>query len=298
MVQVFMGLGEGELAAFEAYADVYPDDCLLLVDTIDTLESGVPNAIKVFEKLKRLGHRPIGIRLDSGDLAHLSIKAAKMLNDAGFPDVTIVLSNDLDELVIWQIITQIQEEAERYGVDPNKLIKRLAYGVGTSLITSAGDAALDGVYKLVAICQDEEWIPTLKISENIDKTLNPGNKRVWRVYDRRGNATADLIALFDEEIPDQSPLVLRHPTMASKQRSLTNTEIDHVEKLLVPVIQEGKIVSEMPGINKIQEMRDADINALDPGVRRLMNPHIYHVSLSQKLWNLKQDLIKKARADQ
>jgi nicotinate phosphoribosyltransferase len=296
MVQVFMGLGEGELAAFQAYADVYPDDCLLLVDTIDTLESGVPNAIRVFEKLKREGHQPGGIRLDSGDLAHLSIKAAKMLNDAGFPDVSIVLSNDLDELVIWQIITQIQEEAQRYGVDPDSLIKRLVFGVGTKLITSGGDAALDGVYKLVAICQNEEWIPTLKISENIDKTLNPGNKRVWRVYDSRGKATADLIALHDEDIPNQDPLKLRHLTMATKQRTLSRSKIDHIEKLLNPVIQDGEIVAERPEIPQMRKTREKDINALDPGVRRIMNPHTYHVSLSQKLWDLKQSLIKKAQS--
>jgi len=136
MVQVFMALGEGELGAFRAYADVYPDDCLLLVDTIDTLESGIPNAIKVFEELRRKGHEPVGIRLDSGDLAHLSIQAAKMLNQAGFPDALIVLSNQLDELVIWQAITQIEAEAARYGVDPDHLIGRLVYGVGTRLITS------------------------------------------------------------------------------------------------------------------------------------------------------------------
>jgi nicotinate phosphoribosyltransferase len=294
MVQVFMGLGEGELAAFEAYADVYPDDCLLLVDTIDTLESGVPNAIKVFEKLKKNGHKPVGIRLDSGDLAHLSIKSAKMLNDAGFPDVTIVLSNNLDELVIWQIITQIQEEADKYGVDPDHLIKRLAYGVGTKLITSAGDAALDGVYKLVAIYQDKEWIPTLKISENVDKTLNPGNKRVWRVYDSRGKATADLIALHDENIQNQDPLELRHPTMATKRRILSKSDIDHIEELLIPIIQDGKIVADRPDIPQMRDIRDKDIHALDPGVRRIMNPHTYHVSLSQKLWDLKQSLIKKA----
>ncbi len=295
MVQVFMGLGEGELAAFRAYADVYPDDCMLLVDTIDTLQSGVPNAIRVFEELKRKGHRPVGIRLDSGDLAHLSILAAKMLNDAGFPDVSIVLSNDLDELVIWQILTQIQEEAERYGVDPEKLIKRLVYGVGTHLITSTGDPALDGVYKLVAICQDGKWIPTLKISENVDKTLNPGNKRVWRVYDQRGKATADLITLQGEDILNQSPLELRHPTMATKRRSLCREEIDHVEKLLVPVILDGEKVYESPTIEQMRETRQKDIDHLDPGVLRIMNPHIYHVSLSAKLWDLKQSLIKKAR---
>jgi nicotinate phosphoribosyltransferase len=295
MVQVFMGLGEGELAAFQAYADVYPDDCLVLVDTIDTLQSGVPNAIKVFEALRRKGHQPVGIRLDSGDLAHLSVLAAKMLNDAGFPDVTIVLSNDLDELVIWQIITQIQEEAERYGVDPDKLINRLAYGVGTHLITSTGNSALDGVYKLVAICQDKEWIPTLKISENVDKTLNPGNKRVWRIYDNRGKATADLITLQGEDVCGYSPLELRHPSMATRRRFLEQDEIDHVEKLLVPIILDGEIVYDKPTIEEMRAIREADIEHLDPGVRRIMNPHIYHVSLSKKLWDLKQSLIKKAR---
>jgi nicotinate phosphoribosyltransferase len=295
MVQLFMGLGEGELAAFQAYADIYPDDCLLLVDTIDTLQSGVPNAIRVFEDLRRKGHRPVGIRLDSGDLAHLSILAAKMLNDAGFPDVSIVLSNDLDELVIWQIITQIQEEADRYGVDPEKLIKRLAYGVGTHLITSTGNSALDGVYKLVAICQDDQWIPTLKISENVDKTLNPGNKRVWRIYDSRGKATADLITLQGEDVTTYSPLELRHPTMATKHRFLEQEEIDHVEKLLVPIIQDGEVVYGKPTIEHMRKIRFADIEHLDPGVRRIMNPHIYHVSLSRKLWDLKQSLIKKVR---
>ncbi len=297
MVQVFMGLGEGELTAFQAYADLYPDDCLLLVDTIDTLQSGVPNAIKVFENLRRKGHQPVGIRLDSGDLAHLSVLASKMLDDAGFPDVSIVLSNDLDELVIWQIITQIQEEADRYDVDPDKLLKRLVYGVGTHLITSTGNPALDGVYKLVSICQDNEWIPTLKISENIDKTLNPGNKRVWRVYDNRGKATADLITLHGEDIRSYSPLELRHPSMATRRRFLGQDEIDHVEKLLVPVILDGKVVYDKPTIKQMREVRDADIDCLDPGVRRIMNPHIYHVSLSKKLWDLKQSLIRKAREE-
>lgn len=293
MVQVFMGLGEGELAAFQAYADLYPDDCLLLVDTIDTLESGIPNAIQVFTKLRQSGHKPVGIRLDSGDLAHLSIKAAKMLNDAGFPDVAIVLSNDLDELVIWQIITQIQEEASRYGVEPDHLIQRLVYGVGTKLITSGGDAALDGVYKLVAIQQNGHWVPTLKISENIDKTLNPGNKRVWRIYDNRGKATADLIALHDEDIPGQSPLNLRHPSLATKHRILQKSDITRLESLLVPVIQDGKRKVAPQTIPELRQIRAKDVEALDPGVRRIMNPHTYHVSLSQALWDLKQSMIRK-----
>jgi len=159
MVQAFMALGMTELDSFQAYADVYPDDCLLLVDTIDTLESGVPNAIRVFENLRQKGHEPVGIRLDSGDLAYLAIQSARLLNGAGFPGVSIVLSSNLDEMVILQILTQIGQEAPRYGLDADKLIKRLIYGVGTNLITSWGHPALDGVYKLVADRQDVEWAP-------------------------------------------------------------------------------------------------------------------------------------------
>src|SRR5207248_3107080 len=208
MVQLFMTLGMGELGAFRAYAEVYPDDCLLLVDTIDTLGSGIPNAIKVFEELRGQGHEPVGIRLDSGDLAYLSIQAAKMLDAAGFPDTSIVLSNELDELVIWQIITQITSEAPRYGVDPDKLTKRLVYGVGTRLITSQGDPALGGVYKMVAVRDGGEWIPSIKISESPQKTPSPGNKRAWRIYDLRGQATADLLTLEGEDPRQMQSIVL------------------------------------------------------------------------------------------
>ena len=198
MVQAFIAMGGREIDAFRAYAELYPDDCVLLVDTVDTLRSGVPNAIEVFSELRRTGHQPVGIRLDSGDLAYLAILAAKQLDDAGFENTSIVLSNNLDELVIWQVITQIQEEAPRYGVDPGKLVQRLVYGVGTGLITSQGDSALDGVCKLVALSQNQHWQPAIKLSESKAKTLNPGDKRVWRVYDGRGKATADLIALATE----------------------------------------------------------------------------------------------------
>ncbi len=174
LVQLSMALGHGELGAFRAYAELYPDDCLLLVDTVDTLQSGVPNAIRVFEELRRKGHKPVGIRLDSGDLAYLSIQAAKLLDDAGFADTVIILSSDLDELVIWQIITQIQHEAPRYGVDADHLIKRLVYGVGTRLITSWGEPALGGIYKLVAVNANGEWSSAIKISETPSKITNPG----------------------------------------------------------------------------------------------------------------------------
>ena len=242
MVQAFMALGEGELEAFRAYADVYPDDCLLLVDTIDTLESGIPNAIKVFEALRRQGHEPVGIRLDSGDLAHLSIQAVRMLNNAGFPDVSIVLSNQLDELVLTQILAQIEDEALQYDIDADHLIKRLVYGVGTRLITSEGDAALDGVYKLVAIQDEGSWAPAIKLSETPAKTINPGHKHVWRVYDARGKATVDLLALDDEEPRHMERLVLHHPTEERTQRVLERGEIGHIEPLLVDILQDGALV--------------------------------------------------------
>ena len=151
MVQMFMALGMTEQEAFEEFASLYPADTILLVDTVNTLESGVPNAIKVFEKMKKKGQKPLGVRLDSGDLAYLSIQTAKLLNEAGFEDVKIVLSNELDEMNIWQIITQITDEAPKYQLDPEGIIKRLVYGVGTRLITSYGDPSIGGVYKLVAV---------------------------------------------------------------------------------------------------------------------------------------------------
>lgn len=296
MVQVFMALGGGELDAFRAYADVYPDETLLLVDTIDTLESGIPNAIKVFEELRRKGHEPVGVRLDSGDLAYLSIQSARMLNQAGFPDTKIVLSNQLDELVIWQIITQIQDEAPRYGVDPEQLINRLVYGVGTRLITSSGDSALDGVYKLVAVCHQNEWLPAIKISETPEKTINPGHKKVWRVYDRRSKATADLLSLDDEDPHGWDEILFRHPTDHAKFRTLEQNEIANIEPLLIPVLENGKLIYDIPDIPAMRQQRDNDMERLDPGVKRLMYPHLYHVSLTEKLWELKQKLIKRARS--
>jgi nicotinate phosphoribosyltransferase len=294
MVQLFMSLGMSELEAFRAYADVYPDDCLLLVDTIDTLGSGIPNAIRIFEELQRKGHKPLGIRLDSGDLAYLSIQAAKMLNDAGFPDTSIVLSNELDELVILQIITQITHEAPRYGVEPDQIIGRLVYGVGTRLITSWGEPALGGVYKLVAVRDGGQWIPAIKVSESSAKTPNPGHKLLWRVYDRRGKATADLLSLDDEDPREVDRLVLRHPSNHTKHRILPQEEIAKIERLQVDVLLEGKLVYDLPSIEGIRQRRLEDVRHLDPGVRRLMNPHIYHVSLSQRLWDLKQELITSA----
>ncbi|RMI09120.1 MAG: nicotinate phosphoribosyltransferase [Calditrichaeota bacterium] len=297
LIQTFIALGGTELDAFRAFAEVYPDDCILLVDTIDTLNSGVPNAIKVFEELRRKGHKPVGVRLDSGDLAYLSIQVAKMLDEAGFPDTIIVLSNNLDELVIWQIITQIQQEAARYGVDPDRLLKRLTYGVGTRLITSHGASSLGGVYKLVAVRTDGEWVPAIKISESPEKTPNPGNKRVWRIYDHRGKATADLLALAEENPPEMEPLVLHHPSEPTKKRKLSQHHISRMEQLHVEVLREGRRVYEFPSLEEIRRVREADLECLDAGIRRLVNPHVYHVSCTGRLWQLKQELIAAVKND-
>jgi len=294
MVQVFTALGGTELDAFRHYAEVYPDDCLLLVDTINTLESGVPNAIRVFEELRRRGHEPVGIRLDSGDLAYLSIQAARLLNDAGFPDTTIVLSSDLDELLIWQITAQIGREAPRYGVDPDRLLSRLVYGVGTRLITSWGDPALGGVYKLVAVEDQGRWLPAIKVSDSAAKMPNPGHKLAWRLYDRRGKATADLLSLPDEDPGHMDQVTLHHPSDHTRIRTLPQHEIAEAEPLLVDILREGKLVYDLPSIEAIRRRREADLARLDPGVRRLINPHLYHVSLTDRLWTLKQSLIASA----
>jgi len=291
MVQVFMAMGEGELGAFRAYAELYPDDCLLLVDTINTLQSGLPNAIIVFEELRRKGHEPVGIRLDSGDLAYLSIQAAVMLDKAGFPNTKIVLSNQIDELVVWQIITQIEEEAPRFGVDPDRLIKRLVYGVGTNLITSNGAPALDGVYKLVAVTDGEDWLPSLKLSESREKTHNPGGKKVWRIYDKRGKATADLLTLGEMNLADMDEITLHHALDHTKYRVLKREEISKAEPLLEKILDQGRLVYKFPSIEHMRLQRERDMDCLDLGIKRIVNPHIYHVSLSEELWNLKQGLI-------
>ena len=214
-----------------------------------------------------------------------------MLDDAGFPEVPIVLSSNLDELVIWQILTQVAQEASSYGVDPNALRERLTYGVGTRLITSEGDPSLGGVYKLVSVQDEGKWQPAIKVSDSPAKTPNPGNKSLWRVYDARGNATADLVALADETPQGDERLALYHPSDATKRRALRPENVSRVEPLLVDVLKEGKLVYDLPDIEGMREQRERDVAHLNSGVKRLVNPHIYHVSLTKKLYDLKQDLI-------
>lgn len=295
MVQVFMALGEGELGAFRSYAKQYPDDCLLLVDTIDTLRSGVPNAITVFDELRSAGHKPVGVRLDSGDLAYLAIQSALLLDAAGHGDTSITLSSGLDELSIFQILAQIDQEAPRYGLSAGQLIDRLSFGVGSKLTASDGHPYLDGVYKLVALENQGEWRPAIKLSESPAKSQTPGDKDLIRVYDDRGRATADLLTVAGEELPNDF-IVLQHPIEHGVRRRLPNERVSAVESLLREVYADGKRVDEQSSLTQIRERRDRDIEKLDPGVRRLVNPHTYHVSLSPDLWDLKQRLITEARS--
>ena len=297
MVQAFIALGEGEIGAFRAYAETYPDDCLLLVDTVNTLESGIPNAIKVFEELRGKGHRPVGIRLDSGDLAHLALKAAEAMNRAGFPDTTIVLSNQLDEMVIWQIMSQIRTEAPKLGLAPADVIDRLVFGVGTALITSQGAPALDGVYKLTAVKDGGQWQPAIKISETPGKTINPGTKNSWRLYDRRERAVCDVLAMADERLNEANEIHLHHPVDFHIRRTLQREELSRVERLSVDLPQSGPDSPLADTFDTLRGRREHDLACLDDGVKRMVNPHVYHISLTRPLWELKQKLVRNQKPE-
>lgn len=292
MVQAFIALGGTELDAFRKFAGIYPDECVLLVDTIDVIRSGMPNAIRVFEELRAAGHEPVGVRIDSGDLAYMTIQAASMLDAAGFGEASIVLSSDLDELVIWQILSQLESEAPRYGLDGKSLVGRVTFGVGTRLITSYGDPALGGVYKLVAIDDGTgAWEPAIKISESLEKMAVPGEKRVVRAYDSRGLATADIIAMADEDPLAGDLVELYHPHR-EVHRTVKSADISDSEDLLQPVFSAGRRKDGDPDLAELRQRRRADLERLDPGVRRLVNPHIYHVSLTKRVKDLQVELIE------
>ncbi len=270
-----------EYTAFKAYAEVYPQNALLLVDTFDTLKQGVPNAIKVFKEMKEKGGSPKGIRLDSGDLAYLSKKARQMLDEAGFPDTIICASGDLDEYSISSL--------------KNQGAKINSWGVGTRLITSADMPALGGVYKLCAIVNEKgEFEPKIKLSNNAEKITNPGFKNIYRVYDKKtGKAEADCIFLRSENDVDESkPLVLTHPTERWKKAIFENYTI---RKLHVDVIKNGELVYKMPTIKQIKAYAKEELNSFWDEYKRLDRPHVYKVDLSDKLYELKTGMIEKIR---
>lgn len=269
-----------ELDAFRAYAEVFPDGCLLLVDTYNTLKSGVPNAITVFKELRSRGHEPAGIRLDSGDMAYLSRKSREMLDAAGFPNAKICASGDLDEEVIWDL------KAQGACID--------IWGVGTKMITSQNLPALGGVYKLVAEEVNGVMEPRIKISENPAKVTNPGMKKLYRIYDAAlGLAIADLITLFDEVYDDRAPLTIFDPENTWKRMTLTDYTM---KPLLTPIFQKGELVYELPSIADIRAHAQAELDTLWPEYKRLHKPHYYKVDLSQPLWDLKQSLLTKGHS--
>jgi len=266
-----------ELSAFRAYADVFPTNCLLLVDTYDTLGSGVPNAITVFKELREKGFEPKGIRLDSGDLAFLSRQARRMLDDAGFPNAKICASGDLDEEVIWDL------KAQGAAID--------IWGVGTKMITSMDNPALGGVYKLAAEECDGTFVPRIKISENPVKVTNPGVKQLYRFYDRKtGKALADLIALEEEDYSTGEPIEMFDPVNTWKRMMLCEYE---ARKLLVPIFENGELVYDMPALSEIASYAHKELESFWEEYRRLTRPHRYKVDLSKKLYDLKHDLLAK-----
>ena len=278
MAHSWVQLFKDEYTAFKTYAEKYPDSCLLLVDTYNVLKSGIPNAIKVFnEVLKPLGKRPVGIRIDSGDITYLSKKARKMLDDAGYPDCKICVSNSLDEYLIRDMINQGAK------VD--------TYGVGERLITASSEAVFGGVYKLSAIEKDGQVIPKIKISENTAKITLPGIKIPWRLYDRdTGKAIADVITLNHEKIDSSEPYEIFDPVHTWKRKVVTNYV---AKKLQVKVFEKGKLVYESPKVSEIAAFCKEQVDSMWDEVKRFENPHAYYVDLSQDLWDLRNDMLRK-----
>ena len=268
-----------ELDAFIAYADTYPDNCLLLVDTYDTLGSGVPNAIKTFDYLKSKGYKPLGIRLDSGDLAYLSKQARKMLDDAGHSDCKIFASSDIDEYVL----ESLKQQGARIDI----------YGVGTRLITSNNTPSLGGVYKLSNVRSGGVDYPKMKISDNPIKMTNPAEKTVFRLFGKDTNkAIADLICLKDEVIDDSQPITITHPIERWKSKVVYDF---YVKELYVDVIKNGKRVLPKKSVFELQSDCKASLDGFWDEYKRLSNPHEYKVDLSDKLYELKEKLIIEER---
>lgn len=274
---------DSEYEAFKAYADSYPDNCLLLVDTYDTLRSGVPNAVKVFKELKAAGHKPKGIRLDSGDFAYLSKKARKMLDEAGFPEAIICASGDLDEYSM----SSLRQQGAKIDL----------WGVGTKLITSEEMPALGGVYKLAAVIkEDGKVIPKIKLSDNAAKITNPSFKSLYRLYDKAdGMAIADLITMREETIDESKPLTIFHPLETWKRITVKNFR---AEPLLHTIVEKGKLVYEFPRLMEIQAFSKGELAKFWEEYLRLDMPELYKVDLSERLHALKSKMLDEIRGGQ
>jgi nicotinate phosphoribosyltransferase len=269
---------DSELDAFNSYADAMPNNCIFLVDTYDTLE-GVRHAVEVGTRLRQQGHELAGIRLDSGDLAYLSIEARKILDAAGFTDALIVASNDLDE----QIIASLKQQGAKINV----------WGVGTKLVTAYDQPALGGVYKLTAIrCTDGQWEYKVKLSEQTAKVTNPGILQVRRFRDASG-FIGD--ALYDISYPLQDSMAIVDPLDATRRKHFpTDTQS---EDLLVPVLRQGRLVYDLPSLDAIQAHARQQLAMLNPGVKRFANPHQYPAGLESGLHEVKTKLILHARGE-
>ena len=278
MAHSWVQLFEDEYTAFKKYAETYPNSCTLLVDTYNVLKSGIPNAIKVFDEvLKPLGARPRGVRIDSGDITYLTKKVRKMLDDAGYDDCKIVVSNSLDEYLIRDMLMQ------GAAVD--------SFGVGERLITSSSEAVFGGVYKLAAVEKDSVITPRIKISENIAKITLPGVKIPWRLFDKEtGKAIADVITLNYEKIDDTKPYEIFHPEYTWKRKTVTDFV---AKKLQVKIMEKGKQVYTCPAVSDIAKYCKEQVANLWDEVKRFEKPHTYYVDLSQDLWNQRAELLNK-----
>ena len=275
---------EDELTAFRKYAELYPSNATLLVDTYDTLRSGVPHAIQVFSELRAAGKMPkkYGIRLDSGDLSYLSKQARKMLDEAGFTDASICASSDLDEYLIDSL------KSQGATID--------SWGVGTNLITSKDCPAFGGVYKLAAVKQGDTFVPKIKLSENPVKITNPGNKTVFRIYDKAtGKIKADLIAFADETFDTKEPLLLFDPN-ATWKKTLLEADSYYMRELLVPIFLQGECVYTSPAVMDIRSYCQKDLATLWDETRRLVNPQEVYVDLSDRLYETKRELLNRIHA--
>ena len=271
-----------EYTAFKTYAELYPNACILLVDTYDVLNSGVPNAIRVFREMKDAGHemKGYGIRIDSGDLAYLSKQAYKMLDEAGFGDAIISASSDLDEYLI--------ESLKAQGAKIN------SWGVGTNLITCQDNPAFGGVYKLAAIKDknDQDFVPKIKLSENVEKVTNPGNKTIYRIYDKTtGKIRADLICLANETFDPEKDMIIFDPMATWKKTRIAGGSYT-LRELLVPVFQKGECVYTSPTVMEIKDICKKELDTLWDETRRFVNPQEVYVDLSDKLFKIKSELLE------
>lgn len=280
MAHSWIMLYPNEYEAFRAFADIYPDNCILLIDTYDTLESGIEAAVKVGLEQKAKGKK-IGIRIDSGDLSYLTKKSREILDSAGLEDATICVSNDITEEVISALIS------DGAPID--------SWGIGTHLVTGGTQAALGGVYKLASKEEDGVFVPTLKISSSYDKTTNPGIKQVYRFYNENDEALADLVALSSEEIKCGTNHLFFHPFSDQDMFVMRKSSYTKIEPLLIKQMEDGKRINEPEKLVNIQHEAEESLSHFDKTYKRLVNPHIYKVSLSKRLKDLKKELIMNAK---